>query len=52
MGSESRALFVIIIDIHHHHNYSDQHKQNHDDGKSLLQLWQVNKVNNCEIDDR
>jgi len=44
MGSASRALFVIVIDIVHHHNYSEEHKQNHDDGQSLLQLWEVNKV--------
>ena len=52
MGSESRALFVIVIDIVHHHNYSEEHQQNHDDGQSFLQLWEVNKVHNCEVDDR
>jgi len=52
MGSASRALFVIVIDIVHHHNYSEKHKQNHDDGQSLLQLWEVNTVHNCEVDDR
>jgi hypothetical protein len=44
MGSESRALFVIVIDIVHHHNYGEEHKQNHDDGQSFLQLWEVNKM--------
>jgi hypothetical protein len=44
MGSESRALFVTVIHIVHHHNHSEEHKQNHHDRQSFLQLREVNKV--------
>jgi hypothetical protein len=35
---------VIVIDIVHHDNHSEEHEQNHDDGQNFLQLWEVNEV--------